>query len=171
MKNVNEEELYEVDYLEKIPSWIVRWGNTVIALFLITLILGSHFFSFNTIVTTDMEMLSNSNCKTGFESVLKIPFKDKDKIKVNQQVLLKLYDFPFEEYGYLNGKIIELANSSIDKNGAYIIGHVYIDSMVTTRNKRITAESKMLGSVDILVEELSILQRVFYHFRGLWDPS
>lgn len=166
-----DDEFYNVNFLHKVPSWIIRYGNTVFALFLIFLVFFSHFFSFNTIVTTDALISNVNSANTRYEGEIKIPSKEKNKIKIDQNVLIKLTDFPFEEFGSLNGKIREIREEPLTENGTYFIGYVTIDSMVTNHNKTITAEYKMIASADIMVEEMSILQRIFYQFRDIWSPN
>lgn len=164
MKNT-EDDIIQVDYMEKMPSWFILWGNTVFALFFILLITGLHLISFNSMVSTDVELLNVTANKTMFEGIIKIPFKERNKIKINQKVILKLDDFPYEKYGFINGKVTNVTSTDIDKNEVTYIGSITMDSMITNRKIKINPQNKMTGSVEVIVKELSLLQRLFIAFE------
>lgn len=56
-----EIELHSEDVQEimgSIPSWIVRWGITVLFIVIFTLLIGSYFFKYPDVITTEMTLTS-----------------------------------------------------------------------------------------------------------------
>ena len=85
------------------------------------------------------------------------------KVEVGQQVLIKLNSYPYERFGILGGEIIEIA--SLPKDSLY---QVKINVPLTTdMNYNIPPKTGLTGSVEIITENLSLLDRFFSEFRGL----
>lgn len=101
-----------------------------------------------------------------FVARFKLPTAKRNLIDADQKVLIRLKAYPFEEYGYLQGKIRRVLTFPVNEDSEYFLGYVEIDSMVTNKNKTIAVDYKLLGSADIITEEISLFQRIFYPFKG-----
>lgn len=100
---------------------------------------------------------------------LSVPVQNSGKVDLGQRVIIKLDNYPNLEWGNLNGKIINI--SDVPKRGGeqalYTI-YVDIDSLVTSYNKEIEFKQEMQGTAEIVLEELTVLERIFYQIRNVF---
>lgn len=98
-----------------------------------------------------------------------LPIRNSGKVKKGQRAILKLDNYPFEEWGSLEGKISHISEvPTQEKEGFYKL-YIEIDSLNTSFGKKIKFKQEMRGTCEIIVEELSILQRIFYQLRGAFN--
>ncbi|HYF29911.1 MAG TPA: HlyD family efflux transporter periplasmic adaptor subunit [Chitinophagaceae bacterium] len=95
----------------------------------------------------------------------KVPVAGSGKIKLGQKANIKLDNYPFNEYGMLNGKV--KAVSLIPKENNYNVLVEIPPHLVTTYNKRIDFKQEMSGQVEIITDDIRFLDRCFYQFRQL----
>ena len=88
------------------------------------------------------------------------------KIKQNQKVLIKLDNFPYQEYGMLEGKIQSMSTVT-DKEGKYFIEITLPNGLKTTFEKNLKFDNELTGQADIITEEMRLIERIFYQFRQL----
>lgn len=93
-----------------------------------------------------------------------LPIKNSGKVKKGQKLIVKLDNYPFQEWGSLGGEIVDI--SAVPKKGeaSYSIA-VRLDSLVTSYDKQLQFKQEMEGNAEIITEELSVLQRVFYQLN------
>lgn len=85
------------------------------------------------------------------------------KVSIGQDVLIKLENYPFQEFGMLKGKVA--SKSPVPRNREYTI---IIDELEVTRSgklrtssqKEIQFEQQLLGSVEIITDDKGFLERV-----------
>lgn len=92
-----------------------------------------------------------------------LPVEKSGKVSVGQRVVMKLDNYPYQEYGTLEGKVA--SKSSVPKNREYLI---IVEQLAVTRNgnmrsstrKEIPFEQQLLGTADIITEDKGFLARV-----------
>lgn len=99
----------------------------------------------------------------------KVPIKNSAKIGKGQDVMIKLDNYPYNEWGLLQGKVVNISETPKKGKDAYYSVYVEIPSLITTYNKEIEFKQEMMGSSKIILQKTSLLERVFYQFRGLWS--
>ncbi|NAS29373.1 HlyD family efflux transporter periplasmic adaptor subunit [Flavobacteriaceae bacterium R38] len=101
---------------------------------------------------------------------LNVPIQNSGKIEIGQRVIIKLANYPSQEWGSLNGKIVNI--SDVPKRGTeqaqYTI-YVDIKNLMTTYKKEIEFKQEMQGTAEIVLEDLTVLQRIFYQLRSIFD--
>ncbi len=97
-----------------------------------------------------------------------LPVRNSGKVKEGQKVIIKLENYPFEEWGSLEGRIESI--SEVPKQGEQALYTLYIDvvDLQTSFDKQITFKQEMQGTAEIVVEELTVLERVFYQVRKIF---
>ncbi len=97
-----------------------------------------------------------------------LPVRNSGKVKEGQKVIIKLENYPFEEWGSLEGRIESI--SEVPKQGEQALYTLYIDvaGLQTSFDKQITFKQEMQGTAEIVVEELTVLERVFYQVRKIF---
>lgn len=92
-----------------------------------------------------------------------LPVEKSGKVNVNQEVMIKLDNYPYQEYGTLKGKVA--SKSAVPKNREYTI---LIDQLqmtktgrlLTSTKKEIPFEQQLLGTADIITEDKGFLERI-----------
>lgn len=99
---------------------------------------------------------------------LRMPVKNSGKVKVNQQVIVKLDNYPYQEWGSLTGNIANI--SAVPKQGeALYTIYIKIGGLKTSFGKELEFRQEMQGTAEIVTEELTVLQRIFYQLRKIFS--
>ena len=115
-----------------------------------------------TIVPKDMD---------GIIGRVTLPIRNSGKVKAGQKVIIKLDNYPFEEWGSLLGEIENI--SEVPKQGeeAFYTLYIGVRDLTTSFGKTIIFKQEMQGTAEIVVEELTILQRIFYELRNIFSRN
>ncbi len=97
----------------------------------------------------------------------RIPSQGYGKIKVNQIVRVKLSDFPFNEYGFIMGRIDKI--SLISNENIYICDVVLDQGLTTTYRKQLDFKPEMGGTAEVITEDLRLIQRILYTFKNIFN--
>jgi len=106
--------------------------------------------------------------KSDFVGRLTIASQNAGKINVGQKVLIKLDNFPYQQFGMLIG-IVENISISPDTQGNYVVYISLKDGMKTSYNQKIDFKQEMLGTAEIITEDLSLAERLFYKVKNLFS--
>ncbi|MDR2410571.1 MAG: HlyD family secretion protein [Bacteroidales bacterium] len=98
---------------------------------------------------------------------MEIPIQRSGKVKPNQDVMLKLSNYPYMEYGVIHGKIKSI--SLVPYNDKYI-AEIEIPSLTTNYKYTIPFSQQMEGTASIIIKDLSLFERfiqpVMYSLKG-----
>jgi len=100
-----------------------------------------------------------------------LPVRNSGKVKNGQKVIIKLDNYPFEEWGGLTGIIKNISEVPKQGDDTFYTLYVEVNDMTTTFDKTIVFKQEMRGSAEIVIEELSVLERVFYELRKLFERT
>lgn len=95
------------------------------------------------------------------------PVLNSGKVKVGQNVNIKLSSYPDNEFGVLKGKIKDISLVP-NEEGLYLLDVSLPEKLVTTHNKKIVFKQEMQGVAEIITEDLRLLERVFYQFKEIF---
>jgi uncharacterized protein YbcV (DUF1398 family) len=98
---------------------------------------------------------------------VKAPAQNSGKIKVGQDVNIRLANFPDREFGMLQGKI-SVISLTPDKEGKLLIDVSLPMGLKTSYKKQITFQQEMSGSAEIVTEDLRLIERLLYQFRDIF---
>lgn len=90
---------------------------------------------------------------------VKMPIDKSGKVKIGQRVNVKLLNYPFEEYGVLEGKVAKITNVA-NESFYYVIVDLK-KGLVTSYNKKINSNN-LVGQADIITEDLALIERFVY---------
>ena len=102
-----------------------------------------------------------------FVAQLEIPKLGYGKVQKGQQVLLKLDNFPFQEYGQLKGTVEHI--SLIPDEDRYLVRVTLPEELISTYNKRLAYTPEMSGTAEIITEDLRITDRIFNSLRKVFE--
>lgn len=106
--------------------------------------------------------------ESGFIGKLKAPAQNSGKIKAGQKVNIRLANYPDREFGILEGKVRSISLTP-DKEGNLLIDVSIVSGLTTSYNKKINFQQEMMGSADIITQDLRLIQRFFYQFKDLFN--
>lgn len=98
---------------------------------------------------------------------LVLPSQNAGKVVQGQKVLVKLDNFPYQQYGMLVGKVENISVSPNSK-GNYFIYISLPHGTATSYNRKLPFEQELLGNAEIITENLSVAERIFYKFKDLF---
>lgn len=105
--------------------------------------------------------------RSDFVGRLTIASQNAGKINVGQKVLIKLDNFPYQQFGMLIGAV-EHISISPDTQGNYVVYITIKDGMKTSYNQEIDFRQEMLGTAEIITEDLSLAERLFYKVKNIF---
>ena len=105
--------------------------------------------------------------ENGFIGKIKAQAKNSGKIRISERVNIKLDNYPDIEFGIINGKI-QAISLTPDKDGNILIDVALPDGLKTSYNKKIEFRQEMTGTADIVTQDLRLIERLLYQFRGIF---
>lgn len=96
---------------------------------------------------------------------LLLPIHHSGKLKFGQVVNIKLDNYPYQEYGTLSGYVKNICK--IPQNETYSIEVSLPNKLTTSHHKQLEYKEEMQGTADIITEELSVFERIFYQLRKI----
>lgn len=98
---------------------------------------------------------------------VKAPAQNSGKIKINQEVNIRLANFPDREFGIVKGKVKSISLTP-DKEGNLLIDISLPNGIETSYEKKIVFQQEMSGTADIITEDLRLIERLLYQFRDVF---
>lgn len=115
------------------------------------------FLQNNQLVKTGEKLFFVNSKKDDYYGEVMIPQNHSSKVKLGQRVLIKVRSFPYQEYGYLDGRVTYLSEIPL-RDSVFI-------SKVTLKRKTVDSQIKlkpgMLADAEIVTEDQSIFKRLW----------
>lgn len=92
-----------------------------------------------------------------------LPVFGAGKVKKGQKVLIKLSAYPFREFGMIRGNISNVSAVALDT--AYAMDIQLANGLLTTARRQIPSQPQLPGIAEVLTNDMSILERLFYSLR------
>lgn len=105
--------------------------------------------------------------KSNFIGKVKAPALNSGKIKIGQDVTIRLANYPDTEFGILKGKVTTISLTP-DKENNLLIDVSLPNGLETSYKKQITFQQEMTGNANIITEDLRLIERLLYQFRGVF---
>lgn len=103
----------------------------------------------------------------GYIGKIKAPIQNAGKIKVGQNVNIRLANYPDTEFGMLNGNI-ENISLFPDKEGNFLVDVKLDKELISSYNKKIVFQQEMSGKAEIITEDLRLFERFFYQLKNVF---
>lgn len=101
-----------------------------------------------------------------------LPVKGAGKVKVGQDVIVKLDDYPYLEYGYIKAKVqnIALVSSQINTGDgkwtdSYLVAIIFPDGMVTNYGTSLSFKFESKGTAEIITKDRRLIERFFDNLK------
>ena len=133
-------------------------------------VLFLNYWSVNqTVNQDDLVFTIIPKVNSSFIAKLKTPAQNLGKVRIGQNVNIKLHNYPDYEFGVLKGTVTHISEIS-NKEGVYTIDVSLPKTLITSYNKEIEFKQEMQGVAEIITEDLRLIERVFYRLKDLFKP-
>ncbi len=105
--------------------------------------------------------------KEEYRGIIDIPSPGIGKVDIGQQVRLKFNNYPYEEYGQVKGAVEKI--SLLAKEDIYRVEVELPNGLTTSYNQELLFVPEMMGLAEIITEDLSMMERIFYSIRSIFD--
>lgn len=99
--------------------------------------------------------------------LVKIPQTGYGKVKLGQKVRIKLDNYPYQEFGQILGRVIDVSLIPNEQN--YLVKVELVRGLISSYNKRLLYTPEMVGTAEIITEDLRLIDRIFNKFRKIFD--
>lgn len=91
-----------------------------------------------------------------------IPLIGAGKVELEQRVNMKLDNFPYMEYGFIEGKIVNISMVPVsDENGSYYTAEIELSNELTTNyKKQLPFNQEMQGVAEIITKDRRLIERL-----------
>lgn len=100
-----------------------------------------------------------------------VPITRYGKVKIGQQVNIRLENFPDTEFGIVKGKVQNISNvPSVATNGEYYYTvEIFLPKgLLTSYKKELPYYPDMSGQVEIITDNMSLLERIFLPIKKIF---
>lgn len=128
-----------------------------------------HFLTSRRYVTTGTELMTIVPPTQPVYGQTFVPIAGSGKVLAGQRVNIRLDSYPYNEYGLVEGRV--QAVSAVPRDGAYTVRITFPKGLVTNYHKPLAFRQEMTGTADIITQELSLFERIFYQIRSIFVRS
>lgn len=107
------------------------------------------------------------NSENGFIGKAKAKAQNSGKIRVGQNVNIRLENYPDREFGIIKGTIKAISLTP-DKDGNLLIDVTLPNGLKTSYKKQIAFRQEMSGTADIVTKDARLIERFLYQFRDIF---
>lgn len=107
------------------------------------------------------------NRKQEFIGKCLLPVQNSGKLEIGQQVNIKLDNYPYHENGMLSGTLVNV--SEVPNNDRYAVDVKLNHGLITSYNKTLTYQEQMKGKADIITQNVSVLDRLFFNLKKMMN--
>ena len=140
------------EILGAVPSWITRWGVTVIAFSLVLFSLSAYFIRYPENV--DVPVVVMGSKQGAVYGVSELNSKEIGKIELGQGVVIKLNTYPYQKYGVVEGVVSGVSDTLCLHQAAGPTYDIIIDlpqGLATSYGKKLHYFEEMDGEAEIIV--------------------
>ncbi len=95
----------------------------------------------------------------------KVPVQNTGELEKGQKVLIHIESYPFSQWGALEGRVKSLSDVPKSETIPYYLVDVSINGLTTTFGKELQFKQNMNGQAYILLNELSLFERIMFNLR------
>ena len=130
-----------------------------------------NFWTENQYVTAGTEVFSVIPTQEKSLGQMLLPTLGAGKVKVGQEVVVKLDDFPYLEYGSVRGTVISISMSKKEEKTTqgemevYLVLVQFNEGLKTNYGEYIKTDKATSGTAEIITKDLRLIQRLFDNLK------
>lgn len=111
-------------------------------------------------VAAGQELFYIQSSQVRYSVELMVPQKGIGKVKEGQLVLLKAAGYPFEEFGYLKGKVVYIS-SMPNRTDSFMLKAELTNGLQTSEGKDLYFRNYLVAKAEIITRERRLIERFF----------
>ncbi|MFN8844561.1 MAG: hypothetical protein ACK5WV_13230 [Chryseotalea sp.] len=119
-----------------------------------------HFIKDNSFIKSGEELFAVTTSVNNIFAEAEVPIEGSGKVFIGQKVNIKLKNYPFEQFGILNGEISRLSNVAL--NGKYLARISLNNGLITSHNITLKFKHNLSGQMEIITKEYNLLERIYF---------
>lgn len=107
-----------------------------------------------------------------------LPVQGSGKVEVGQKVIVKMSDYPYMEYGYIEGKVenISMVSTPINYgNGttmeSYLVSLVFPEGLKTNYGLQLDFRFETKGIAEIITKDRRLIERFFDNLKYIGNSK
>jgi HlyD family secretion protein len=96
---------------------------------------------------------------------MQVPAAGAGKIAVGQRVNIRLDNYPYMEYGLLEGVVSGI--SDVPEQGSYFVTIAFPEGLVTSYGQALAFNRQMTGTAEIITHDIRLFQRIMQPLRHI----
>lgn len=96
----------------------------------------------------------------------KLPLQGSGKVQIGQKVHIRMDNYPDQEFGYVKGKVISISPVPTE-DGVYVVEISLPEGLRTNYGKELPAVRELKGTVDIILADRNVLERLLTPLRKI----
>lgn len=131
------------------------------------------FWSQNAFVPGSQELFSILPSDGGYFGEMRISAVGAGKVRKGLMVNVKVYNFPYSEYGFVRGRVTDISNlaglaqsEAEPSTGTYRVLVNFPDGMLTNYGKCLNISYEATGVADIVAEKRRLVERLFDNLKS-----
>lgn len=164
---LRSEEIQEI--LGKPPKRIVRWGITVVSFIIVVLIGLCCFVQYPEAIAADIVIRKDNDKING---IMTFPPNGAGKIEAGQEVVIKLYNYPYLEYGHIATTVNEetMHLDAYSRGEAkYRLDVSFPDTIYTSTGYEIVPNVGLIGTANIIICNTRLIDRLLKPINAVFQ--
>lgn len=154
--------------ISSLQNYIIRWNND----FTIKSPVNGRLdylgrVKVNQLINSGDQLFAIVSPSGEYEVELEVPSAGFGKVKVGQEVKLKLDNYPYNEFGLINAKVIGLP--ALPRQDTYKLKVELTDGLNSSYGIDIKYSPEMMASAEIITEDLRLIERLFNTLRSVFN--
>jgi hypothetical protein len=114
-------------------------------------------------IPTNQELFSIIPLTGNLIAKAELPVRGSGKVKVGQKVNIRLENYPFEQFGLVQGVVSTISLMPGEKQ--YWVTIELPNRLQTSQNRNLGFKQQLQGNMEVVTEDLRLLERFVYQFR------
>jgi hypothetical protein len=149
--NLRSEEVQEL--MGQPPSWILRWGCTLVAFIFLSLVAGTCFIRHPDTLQASIVISVGSQ----LQGQVTLSAKGAGKAKCGQAVKVRLENYPDAEFGFVQGRVDSIS-PEFDERGNYQLFVSFPNGLTTNYGHQLPLTMQLVGSAEIIIEDKLLIE-------------
>ena len=124
-------------------------------------------------VSASVELFAVNPAKNAIVGELTIPSAGAGKVAVGQEVNIRLTNYPYDEFGYVRGRVSKISSMTKNLDGtdektrAYLVSVMLPNKVTTNYGKRLQLISELNGYGEIVTKRRRLIERLFDNIQSI----
>ena len=98
-----------------------------------------------------------------------LPIERSGKVKTGQRVIVRLANYPDQEFGIVNGTLSTVSLVPMENN--YMVEITFPDGLISNYGKKLPVSHEMKATAEIVTEDLRLIERLFFPLKKIMKEA